>query len=393
MHMLSRASAVPAEIVFSPAEDHRQQKVWSFLNDFRESAKGRRWTSLPQAFKRAGWHVAGFGKTYQRNSPPSHDCVDFAAGDCKSWSTPHFNPDPSLAEASRRCEDDSYPNTKGAMEHEIHGPGQPWRACGGRPDNLFLDGNTTFTAIDELSRLAQEQRKSVRLGRKAQPFFLAVGLNKPHLPWVFPARFLDKLPPIEGTDLPKHRRHPTGMPSRFAFYQCNRLAMTATEGDASSPRRLPTPLFDQTTPLDAARTQEWRRAYWASVAWVDHLVGMLSAAIDAEDVADNTVVVLMSDHGFQLGEHGEWCKQTNFEVRRWQCDFLSSFNAGVPSFEVFDPHPEVVSSLLHFARPREGLVLGSVDLAFLPPLFFFVLFKSLAPVKADSLGLHTPPSM
>ncbi|KAK3105923.1 hypothetical protein FSP39_008641 [Pinctada imbricata] len=57
-----------------------------------------------------------------------------------------------------------------------------------------------------------------------------------------------------------------------------------------------------------------RRAYFSSVSWIDSLVGRVLTELQTLDLADNTVVSLVGDHGWQLGEHGEWCKSTNFEL-------------------------------------------------------------------------------
>ena len=57
-----------------------------------------------------------------------------------------------------------------------------------------------------------------------------------------------------------------------------------------------------------------RWGYYASVSFTDHNIGMVLQALDDLDLAKNTVVALIGDHGWQLGEHGEWCKRTNFEL-------------------------------------------------------------------------------
>jgi len=57
-----------------------------------------------------------------------------------------------------------------------------------------------------------------------------------------------------------------------------------------------------------------RRAYYASVSYVDSLVGQVLDQLSALDLAADTIVMFIGDHGWQLGEHGEWCKHTNFEL-------------------------------------------------------------------------------
>jgi len=57
-----------------------------------------------------------------------------------------------------------------------------------------------------------------------------------------------------------------------------------------------------------------RRAYFASVSYIDSLVGLVLNQLSALNLTSNTVVMFVGDHGWQLGEHGEWCKHTNFEL-------------------------------------------------------------------------------
>lgn len=57
-----------------------------------------------------------------------------------------------------------------------------------------------------------------------------------------------------------------------------------------------------------------RRAYFASISYIDSLVGQVLNQLSAVNLASNTIVLFVGDHGWQLGEHGEWCKHTNFEL-------------------------------------------------------------------------------
>ena len=68
------------------------------------------------------------------------------------------------------------------------------------------------------------------------------------------------------------------------------------------------------TTLDDAFAKELRRAYYACVTYIDDLFGEALGLLDDYGLADDTVVVFTSDHGWQLGEHAEWAKQTNFEL-------------------------------------------------------------------------------
>ncbi|MCX6907979.1 MAG: sulfatase-like hydrolase/transferase, partial [Verrucomicrobia bacterium] len=130
---------------------------------------------------------------------------------------------------------------------------------------------------------------------QAKPFFLAVGFIRPHTPYVAPQRFFDLLDPKQ-----------IMMP---AFYQpggenLSRIPKAALRLNNNVFR------FQAPTPSEA---REARRAYHASTAWVDSQVGRVLAKLKELNLDDNTIILLTGDHGYQLGEHGLWAKQTLFE--------------------------------------------------------------------------------
>ena len=67
-------------------------------------------------------------------------------------------------------------------------------------------------------------------------------------------------------------------------------------------------------PVDDRKALELIRGYYACVTYVDALIGRLLAALEQHGLAENTIVILWGDHGWQLGEHGIWCKHSNFET-------------------------------------------------------------------------------
>ncbi len=123
---------------------------------------------------------------------------------------------------------------------------------------------------------------------KDQPFFIAAGLHKPHLPWVAPKKYFDMYPPA-GIKL---------------------VAAPADDLDDIPPIAF--------TPKAAPRISEEKRkeavaAYYACVTFMDAQVGVLLEAMDRLKLWDNTVVVLWGDHGWSLGEHSQWAKMSLFE--------------------------------------------------------------------------------
>src|SRR5262249_60690571 len=116
----------------------------------------------------------------------------------------------------------------------------------------------------------------------------ATGFSKPHTPYVAPKKYFDPSP-MDKIDLPKvAAEHVKDVPKPA-------LASTA-----------PWPYFGVTK--DQAR--ECKQAYYAAISFVDAQIGKLLDTMDKHKLWDNTVVVFWSDHGYHLGEHGLWMKQS-----------------------------------------------------------------------------------
>ena len=128
-----------------------------------------------------------------------------------------------------------------------------------------------------------------------QPFFMSVGFFRPHVPLYAPPKWFDlydqerlTLPnnPISDLDdLPKN------------FLTINDYAVAPTHADVIKHRK----------------QRSMTQAYLASISFVDHCVGVVMEALESSSHADNTIVVLWSDHGFHLGEKQHWAKRTLWE--------------------------------------------------------------------------------
>ena len=151
-------------------------------------------------------------------------------------------------------------------------------------DEAYRDGAICQAALDAL-RQHQED-----------PFFLAVGFHRPHLPFVAPKRYWD-LYDREQFPLPSHAK-PAGAPA-IAFDNWGELRAYSDISNAEI--------------LDEAKTRELIHGYYACVSYIDAQVGRLLEELDRLGLRDNTVVVLWGDHGWKLGDYGPWCKHTNFE--------------------------------------------------------------------------------
>jgi len=156
-------------------------------------------------------------------------------------------------------------------------------------DNFFADGRTLEKSLVDLRRLAEAE----------EPFFLAVGFLKPHLPFVAPKRYWD-LYSAEDIKLPENfDRIPENAP-RHAIHPFNELRAYVGIPDEG--------------PIPPEMAKKLIHGYYACVSYVDALIGRLLDELDELGLSDNTIVVLWSDHGFFLGEHTLWCKHAVFEL-------------------------------------------------------------------------------
>lgn len=243
-----------------------QIKVYDLDRHFREEVPDV--VTLSQQFMNAGWFAARIGKIYHYNVPASigtdgHD-------DPASWELT-INP-------SGRDKDEEH-LIFNAEPHRKISAALSWLAADGT-DEEQTDGMITTEAI----QLMREQ--------DGEPFFLGVGFFRPHTPYVAPKKYFDMFP-LEDMRLPY--------------------------APADDREDIPTAAFAHNNPvphygLDELTTRKALQAYYASVAFVDAQVGRLMAALDELGIADDTIVVLWSDHGYHLGEHnGIWQKRTLFE--------------------------------------------------------------------------------
>ncbi len=168
-------------------------------------------------------------------------------------------------------------------------PGQslPLEAFDG-PDNAYPDAWIAEEAVATLASLQSER----------EPWFFAVGFFKPHLPFAAPRRWFDlhdpeKIPPLSAAAAAK-----PSWPSRW---------------HASGEFRNNYGHAGRDVATDPTYVRELRQAYAANVSYVDAQVGRLLAALERADPRRETIVVVWSDHGFLLGEHGIWGKHSLYE--------------------------------------------------------------------------------
>lgn len=231
--------------------------------------------TLPQLFRNAGYVAGRIGKVFHVPDPKTKLDVEIGAPLAKDTA---ILDEAKLAEQTEG--DLSDPPHKSAKDGKLYNRAY---AASPHPDRDFTDYEIAGRAIETLESF------------KDKPFFLAVGFIRPHTPYVAPKAFFDLIDPSR-----------ISMP---AFYQ------PGGENLADIPKAALRPnnnVFMFKAP-NAQEAREGRSAYLASAAWVDSQVGRVLAKLKDLHLDENTVVVLTGDHGYQLGEHGLWAKQTLFE--------------------------------------------------------------------------------
>lgn len=212
-----------------------------------------------------------------------HHAPDSAAG----WSRRPWAPQ-AMVPRERRTGHSNYYLQKNIDAFHNNGAGPAFEIAD-VGDEAYFDGQIAAYAVDSLRRLADQ----------GKPFFLAVGFVKPHLPFTAPRDYW-KLYERSEIELATHRKMPQGIPD-LARHEWGELRKYS--GIPAAPEAVADEL---------ARTL--RHGYYASVSYVDAQVGKVLDELTALDLADETIVVLIGDHGWSLGEHGLWAKHSPFDV-------------------------------------------------------------------------------
>lgn len=224
--------------------------------------------TLPQLFKQQGWFAARVGKLYHYGVPM--DIGTSSLDDFASW---------DLVVNPRGRDRDRQEPIVTLVPGQYAGT-LSWLADEEGQDAEHTDGIGATAAIGLLERFKRE----------ARPFFLGVGFYRPHTPFVAPKRYYD-LYPIESIAVPPLH--------------------------ASDRTRTPAPAYASAQPEQDRATDLQRRqaiqGYHAATSFMDAQVGRVVDALDRLGLAENTVIVFTSDHGYHLGDHGLWQKGSLFE--------------------------------------------------------------------------------
>jgi iduronate 2-sulfatase len=248
--------------------------------------------TLPQYFMKAGYRAESMGKVFHIGHGTVGDPQSFSVPPHKDHVIEYVSPE-ALAVGHTREE---------ALFNEFELPdedvwefsrtlpkGVAWEDPD-VPDDAYADGRTAQYAIGRLDALK---------GSK-QPFFLAVGFARPHLPFSVPKKYWNMYDPAK-LPMPQFERMPEGAPD-FA-------GKVGGEINAYTPVPPETP--------EAQYPDELKRklihGYYAGVSYTDAQIGKVLDELERTGLAENTIVVLWGDHGYHLGDHAIWTKHTNYE--------------------------------------------------------------------------------
>ena len=233
--------------------------------EWRDTRKGI--TSLPEQFRQHGWTAVSYGKVYDDRLGLD---AKFSWDECvEGWQKQFALPD-NAAQWQRSL------SSKAVREPVVE--------CADVPDETYTDGHVAKLALE-----------FIRKQDGGKPFFLAVGFPKPHLPFVAPKKYWD-LYQREAIRLPAIRTHFPGA-TEFTFSPYKEIFD-----------------YDVINPNADEKTTELIHGYFACISYVDAQIGKIVAALKQKGLYENTIVVLLGDNGWKLGEYGEWAKSTNLEL-------------------------------------------------------------------------------
>lgn len=234
-------------------------RFWDFDAQADQDAPGT--ITLPQVFRENGYYTVSNGKIFHGTKDANQ----------RSWTEPAWMPE----QGGRKFLDPESGNFIGGLRDR-----GPFFESPDVPDNAYVDGQIAEKTISDLKRLS----------KKEEPFFLAVGFIKPHLPFYAPKKYWDMYD-REEIEIAGNRQRPVNAPESLKsskevlFYHGRDIEYNSDE-------------FHRVA----------RHGYYACVSYIDAMVGSVIATLDSLGLRENTIIVLWGDHGWNLGEHNFWSK-------------------------------------------------------------------------------------
>jgi iduronate 2-sulfatase len=255
-------------------------KVYDLNTHFRDKVPDV--VTLGQHFKQHGYYAVSMGKIY-------HGGFD----DRPTWSEPARRPQGGSGYVTEHNQQIIAERRRAARQKGLQGRalnraarGEAWEA-GDVQDEAYTDGAVAKLGVETLRELA---------GRE-EPFFLAVGFVKPHLPFNAPQTYWDLYDPAK-IQLAPNPFPPQGV-TEYTLTSFGEIRVYSG--------------MPAMGPISDEQARQLKHAYYACVSFTDANVGKLLGELDRLGLRDETIVILWGDHGWKLGEHASWCKHTNME--------------------------------------------------------------------------------
>ncbi|XP_048815889.1 iduronate 2-sulfatase isoform X2 [Lagopus muta] len=340
-----QAVCAPSRVSFLTGRRPDTTRLYDFYSYWRVHSGN--YSTMPQYFKENGYVTMSVGKVFHPGVSSNYS-DDYPY----SWSIPPFHPSTEKYENDKTCK-----GKDGRLYANLVCPVDVTEM----PSGTLPDIQTTEEAIRLLNVMKTRKQK----------FFLAVGYHKPHIPLRYPQEFL-KLYPLENITLAPDPWVPEKLPP-VAYNPW----MDIRQRDDVKALNVTFPYG----PLPDDFQRLIRQSYYAAVSYLDMQVGLLLNALDDVGLSNSTIVVFTADHGWSLGEHGEWAKYSNFDVAtRVPLMFYvpgmttSSASRGGRVFPYLDPFSHILG-LVPQGRSEKMVELVS-------------LFSTLA----ELAGLQVPPA-
>lgn len=269
--VLQQALCAPSRNSFLTSRRPDTLRLFDFYNYWRTFVGN--FTTLPQYLKFHNYETHSIGKTFHPGIS-SNNNDDYPI----SWSRKPYHP------SSQKFMNQATCPTSGELKK-----------------NLFCPVRVKFQPMKTLPDIqsVNAAKRFLRLPR-TKPFFLSVGLHKPHIPFRFPSRFL-KFHPLSKFTKPEFNYVPHDLPP-VAFNPFNDIR----KRDDAKAANISFPYG----PVPNDFGLSLRQGYYASVTYVDSLIGQLLKEVNFNE----TVIAVIGDHGWSVGNHGAWGKYSNFDV-------------------------------------------------------------------------------
>lgn len=225
-------------------------------------------TPMPQAFRDNGYHAVSIGKVFHHTD--DHEDV---------WSEKPWAISPNTKDWAEYNKWELWLNEESGKNLNPKNNRGPYCEMADVPDSLYEDNKIARKAMADLQRLKESDT----------PFFMAVGFRRPHLPFNAPKKYWD-LYKREEIYIASNRYRSEGLPEQVLSSQ-EIFQYTKTNNSE-----------------EEAFHREARHAYYACVSFVDAQIGLVLNRLEELGLDDNTIVVLLGDHGWHLGEHTFWGK-------------------------------------------------------------------------------------